>query len=102
MKCHEKAKPGAVCRDKKVLEPATSDLRVAGDGLLRSANDLQSNTDYSEEAIPERDPAYQLSKGTVYETQTIEQVSPAERLALARCLEELGMSRERAMMVASL
>jgi hypothetical protein len=59
-------------------------------------------TDYSEEAIPERDPAYQLPYGTFHETQTIECVPAAKRLALARCLEQLGMNAARAAMVASL
>jgi hypothetical protein len=59
-------------------------------------------TDYSEEAIPERDPAYRLPVGTVSETQTVEQITAAERLALAQCLEQLGMSRVRAAFVASL
>ena len=66
------------------------------------ANDRHTGTDYSEEAIPERDPAYLLSAGTGYETQTVEHLPAAERLALARCLEQLGMSAARAAMVASL
>jgi hypothetical protein len=62
----------------------------------------QKLDDYSEEALPERDPSYQLADGTLYETQTVEHLPAAERLALARCLEELGMSRARATLVASL
>jgi hypothetical protein len=58
--------------------------------------------DSSEEAIPERDPTYRLPAGTCCETETIEHLPAAERLALARCLEELGMSRARALCVASL
>jgi hypothetical protein len=59
-------------------------------------------TDYSEEAIPERDPAYRLPVGTLHETQTVVYMSAAERLALARCLEQLGMNASRAAMVANL
>jgi hypothetical protein len=58
--------------------------------------------DYSEEAIPERDPAYQLPHGTSYEAQTVEILTAAERCALARSLEQLGMSAARAAMVANL
>jgi hypothetical protein len=58
--------------------------------------------DYSEEAIPERDPSYQLPVDTLHDSPTIEYMPPAERLALARQLEELGMSHARAMFVASL
>jgi hypothetical protein len=65
-------------------------------------NAFRTCTDYSEEAIPERDPAYQLPYGTFHETQTIEEVPAAKRLALARCLEQLGMSAARAAMVVSL
>lgn len=58
--------------------------------------------DYGEEAIPERDPAYRLSDGTLDKTQTIEYLPRAERLALASCLERFGMSRARAAIVATL
>jgi hypothetical protein len=58
--------------------------------------------DYSEEAIPERDPAFRLSGGTDYEGPTVEAVSAAVRLELARRLEQLGMSRARAAAVVSL
>jgi hypothetical protein len=58
--------------------------------------------DYSEEAIPERDPAYRLLDDTICETPTIEAVPADVRLALARRLEQLGMSSARAAMVASL
>jgi hypothetical protein len=56
----------------------------------------------SEEAIPERDPAYQLSSGTDHEELTVEAVSPEVRLELAHRLQQLGMSRDRALFVASL
>jgi len=59
-------------------------------------------TDYSEEAIPERDPAHQTHNGTLYETQTIEDMPAHVRLSLARQLEALGMSPARAAMVSSL
>lgn len=57
---------------------------------------------YSEEAIPERDPSYQLSDATLHKTQTVGYLTAAERFILARCLEQLGMSRARAAVVASL
>jgi hypothetical protein len=66
------------------------------------SKDERIHTDYSEEAIPERDPAYRLSGGTCDDAHTVEQRPAAERLALARCLEELGMSPARAAFVASL
>jgi hypothetical protein len=68
---------------------------------LRS-NDQGTCIDYSEEAIPERDPAYRLPAGTLYQTHTIDYVPAAKRHALARRLQELGMSPARAAMVASL
>ena len=58
--------------------------------------------DYSEEAIPERDPDYRLPRGTDYEARTVETVSAELRLELARRLQELGMSRARAAVLASL
>ena len=58
--------------------------------------------DYSEEAIPERDPAYRLPAGTCCQTQTIEHLPAAKRLALARSLKQLGMSQARALLLASL
>jgi hypothetical protein len=58
--------------------------------------------DYSEEAIPERDPAYSLPSGNVSAEATMEAVSPETRLELTRRLEQLGMSRVRALAVASL
>jgi hypothetical protein len=62
----------------------------------------RSCPDYSEEAIPERDPAYHLPEGTLYNGQTVE-VMPADvRLALASCLERLGMSASRAALIATL
>ncbi|HMC90149.1 MAG TPA: hypothetical protein VKI17_11405 [Gemmataceae bacterium] len=83
-------------------EPATADIPLAGNRRLPNSKGQRSCTDYSEEAIPERDPAYQLPDGTLYETQTVEVMPAAARLALARCLEQLGMSASRAAMVASL
>jgi hypothetical protein len=62
----------------------------------------RSSTDYSEEAISERDPAYRTLDGTLYDTQTIDDMRSDERLALARCLEQLGMSAVRAALVANL
>jgi hypothetical protein len=83
-------------------QPATAILPRAGDRLLPNWIDQPTCTDYSEEAIPERDPSYQLPDGTLDQTQTVEYMPAAERAALARCLEQLGMSAARAAMVASL
>jgi hypothetical protein len=63
---------------------------------------LDACHDYGEEAIPERDPAYRLPPGTDYESRTIEAVSAEIRADMARRLQELGMSRSRAALVASL
>jgi hypothetical protein len=69
--------------------------------LPKSTRD-SAGSDYSEEAIPERDPAYQLPFGTDHEEPTIEAVSAEMRRDLARRLEQLGMSWARAAAVASL
>ena len=61
-----------------------------------------SNGDYSEEAIPERDPGYCLPAGTDYQGPTVEAVSEENRLELARHLRQLGMSRARSEFVANL
>jgi hypothetical protein len=58
--------------------------------------------DYSEDAIPERDPAYRMLDGTLHEAQTVDTVPAETRLALARALQELGMSAAKAAAVASL
>jgi hypothetical protein len=81
---------------------ATADMLLASDTLLPSSIDQRICTNYSEEAIPERDPAYRLSDGTLDETQIVKHMPAAERLALARCLEQLGMSRAKAAVVANL
>jgi hypothetical protein len=65
-------------------------------------HDDENRTDYSEEAIAERDPAYRLSAGTLHETQTVVYLPPAERRDLARSLKEFGMSAIRAALMASL
>ena len=69
---------------------------------MKYLDDQQTKIDYSEEAIPERDPAFRLSASTLCETQTVEHLPAAERLALARRLEQLGMGAARAAFVASL
>jgi hypothetical protein len=104
MKSHEEKTRDGLCSCELVRtaakpneEPATAGLPLAGDGQAQ-----RTVTDYSEEAIPERDPAYQLPDGTLHETRTLEYLPRAERLALARRLEQLGMSAARAAMVASL
>ena len=58
--------------------------------------------DYSEEAVPERDPGYALPDGTLFEAQTVEVLKKDARLALARHLVQLGMDAVRAGLVASL
>jgi hypothetical protein len=63
---------------------------------------IQQHHDFSEEAIPERDPAYRTLDGTLHEAQTIEEMPSAVRLALAQCLEQLGMSAARAALVTTL
>jgi hypothetical protein len=109
MKYHAAEKPDAFLPTVKDLtagqfheEPATIDPAFIDNRLLVNLTDRESCTDYSEEAIPERDPAYRLGHGTHSETQTIEHLPAARRLALARCLEELGMSAFRAALMASL
>ena len=59
-------------------------------------------TDYSEEAICERDPSYCSLDGTLHDAQTVESPPPEVRRALARHLEQLGMSAVRAAAVARL
>ncbi len=109
MKYPEEKKPDAVLPPEEFLArgeskeaPATAELPRAGVRLLPASNDQPGGIDYSEDAIPERDPSYRLPGGTLSETRTVEHLPAAERLALARCLEQLGMSRARALIVASL
>jgi hypothetical protein len=59
-------------------------------------------TDYSEEAIPERDPAYRRLAGTLCDPETAEYMCLEERRALARRLEELGMRPAKVAFVTSL
>jgi len=63
---------------------------------------LPARNDYSEEAIPERDPAFRLPGGTDYEQPTVDALSAAMRQDLASRLVQLGMSRARAAAMASL
>jgi hypothetical protein len=58
--------------------------------------------DYSEEAIPERDPSHRRPAGTLCDPETVDYVPLEERRALARRLEELGMSPARVAFVVSL
>jgi hypothetical protein len=58
--------------------------------------------DYSEEAIPERDPAYRLAVGTCYDEATIEVVSTEARLDIVRQLQQHGMSYVRALALSNL
>ena len=71
-------------------------------GVLLRYSATEHACDYSEEAIPERDPAYRLSGGTDYEEPTVEALSREVRQDLARRLQQLGMSRARATVVATL
>ena len=73
-----------------------------GDPHGSNSNELRTKIDYSEEAIPERDPAFDLVDLSPCDTMTIEIVPIEIRRALARRLEELGMKPERAALVASL
>jgi hypothetical protein len=80
----------------------TVDVRPAVETCRPKSERDSAYRDYSEEAIPERDPAYRLPVGTGYEQATVEAVSAEVRRDLARRLQELGMSRTRATFVASL
>lgn len=79
-------------------ELAQAGRRLAGE---RSKGE-DAVIDYSEEAIPERDPAYRPLDDTLYKGQTVEVVPAEVRRALARRLEQLGMNSARAAMVARL
>src|SRR5262245_52288335 len=67
---------------------ATAETLLAAEALPLSSKDECLHADYSEEAIPERDPAYCMPDGTVYQAQTVEAMPAEVRLALARCLEQ--------------
>jgi hypothetical protein len=87
------------------LFPAETLLVVRGVGEEWPRNNQESGVtqqDYSEEAIPERDPAYRLPDGTISDTNTVEYLPAEQRLSLARCLEQLGMPRARAEFIANL
>jgi hypothetical protein len=75
---------------------------VAFGAALPSGKDAWDGADYSEEAIPERDPGYRTPGGTLHEDQTVDAVPADVRHALRRALEQLGMSPARAAAVASL
>ena len=83
-------------------ELAMTGVRFDEERLQQSAKAERTVIDYSEEAIPERDPAYRPIDDTLYKAQTVEVIPAEMRLALARSLEQLGMSGVRAAMVASL
>jgi hypothetical protein len=80
----------------------TVDVRPAVERRLPKSEWDSACRDYSEEAIPERDPAYRLPVGMSYEQATVEAVSAEVRRDLERRLQELGMSRAKATFVASL
>lgn len=83
-------------------QPPTVDVLPAVESRLLESEWDSACHDYSEEAIPERDPAYRLPVGTGCEQATVEAVSTEVRRELARRLQELGMSPARATFVASL
>jgi hypothetical protein len=107
MKYPDQARLDTVVAGKDVLVADERNDAVEAAGVPKACTRPQATskgqrpfTDCSEEAIPERDPAYRLEDGTPYETQTVEHLPAAERRALARWLEQLGMSRARATIVA--
>ena len=83
-------------------ELAMTGVQFDEERLQQSAKAEGTAIDYSEEAIPERDPAYRPIDDTLYKAQTVEVVPAEVRMSLARCLEKLGMNGARAAMVASL
>jgi hypothetical protein len=109
MKYPDEARLDTAVVHEEVLEAGEPNHAMAGPGgvPLAGARPVARSTgqrarpDYSQEAIPERDPAYRLPDATLYETQTAEYLPASERLALARCLEQLGMNRARATILAS-
>ena len=80
----------------------TAEVLVAVERWPAKSKSQSACRNYSEEAIPERDPAFRLPGGTDHGEPTVEAMSAAVRLDLARRLEQLGMSRARAAAVASL
>jgi hypothetical protein len=108
MKYSDEARLDTAVVHEEVLEAGEPNHAVAGPGVpLAGARPVARSTghrarpDYSEEAIPERDPAYRLPDATLYATQTAAYLPASERLALARCLEQLGINRARATILAS-
>jgi hypothetical protein len=96
-----------VVADEAVLVAEGRNDAVAAAGVASAcarpparSNGQRPRADYSEEAIPERDPAYRLADAAPCETLTAEHLTAAERRDLARCLEQLGMSRGRATILA--
>jgi hypothetical protein len=103
----DEARLDTVVADAKVLAAEGRSHAVAAAGVPTAwarppawSKGQRPRADYSEEAIPERDPSYRLADATPCETQTVEQLPATERRALARSLEQLGMSRARATIVA--
>ena len=83
-------------------QPATFEVLQAGERLQPGSTGQRTYPDYSEEAIPERDPAYRLPDGTLHDEQTVAVMPAGARAALARVLVQLGMNATRADLVASL
>jgi hypothetical protein len=94
------------------LAASSENGRLSGDTSMRftihvrageNAKDLEMPLpDYSEEAIPERDPSFRTQDGTMPQEQTVDDLPAVVRRDLARRLQELGMSPTRAALVASL
>ena len=109
MKYPDEARRDTAVAHEEVLEAGEPNHAVAGPGVpLAAARPLARSTgqrarpDYSEEAIPERDPAYRLPDGTLHDEQTVAVMPAGARAALARVLVQLGMNATRAALVASL
>ena len=85
----------------------SDDMQLPTDGVLFAVEQSSRNSnvaviDYSEEAIPERDPNYRPVSDALYDSPTTEVLSAEERRELARCLQQLGMNAVRAAVIASL
>jgi hypothetical protein len=107
MKSPDEARLDTVVAGEEVVVAEEQDEAVAAAGGTPSSarppagpKGRRSRADSSEEAIPERDPSYRLPDATAYELPTVDHLPAAERRALARRLEELGMSRARATVAA--
>src|SRR5689334_20726955 len=69
----------------------TADVLQAAERRAPRSKRESDCRDYSEEAVPERDPAYHLPDGTEHDQPTLEVVSAEVRLDLVHRLQQLGM-----------